>query len=185
MRIHTLKDRAQLALSCGLITSGIFMAASMVANYQWLRWLGGAGVFLGVFLWPLSFATYLINLILTTYRNTIRDFWIDWCPMNFGLALWWFVIAITGTGDKREDYSHILLPAVIIGLAITIGLSKTRVLDSRPAVLVFNLALAPPVLAAFPFYKPYLLHHVLSIAVVFIMLPIMRTVTSDSFSRVH
>lgn len=174
MTTNNVTDRVQLILCCALLIAALCMVIAAWIDGGALSELAAVGVvFGGVFLWPLSFVVYVVNLIVTIYRNTVQAFWADWCPLNFGLALGEFAISITW--EKEEDYYRTLLPAILIGLILAAMLSRTRIVDSRSVLLFISVLSIPALLGTFPAYRPYLLLHVLSIATVFIILPIMRT----------
>ncbi|MBX3319155.1 MAG: hypothetical protein MRJ66_13920 [Nitrospira sp.] len=175
--MKTLKDKAQFILFCALLIAALCMTIIAWTDGKWLGGLAAMGtIFGGVFLWPLSFVVYLVSLIVTIYRNTVHEFWADWCPLNFGLALGEFTI--TMTWEKEEDYYLTLLPAIGIGFVLAAILSQSRLLDSRSVLLFLGVLSIPALLGSFPAYRPYLLLHVFSIAAIFIILPIMRTVIS-------
>lgn len=140
------------------------------------EWLQPA-ILLGWICSVLSMIVYIIALPLAIYRDEARQFWSDWCPLNFGLTL--FAVTLMFT---RIEMPIVLAWPCFLGVGMAVALHRWRGTTSRHVLILVNVMLLAPTL---PFLARYWEVMTLSLATTFIIVPALHAARIDRIDGVR
>lgn len=169
MIARKLRNTAQAVIFVGLLVSGTMLALGLGGGDK--KWLVPGG-YLAWFFGVLSMAVYIVALPLAIYRDAAKQFWSDWCPLNFGLTLFGATLTFT-----KVEQPIVLAWSSLLGVGIAVALHRWHGVASRYVLILVNVMLLAPTL---PFLARYWEVLILPLATAFVIVPALYAANAGS-----